>query len=135
MECIELVNIYNQKTKNKPDLSDEERIVIIQKLIHPKKYISFKNKQTLVSNILSNVVKFSDDGRLLYNSCDKYILFITTLLSKYTDLLIDENSYDILCSNNMLNLTIGALGSEYDICLGIMEMYMSDLEHKRINLE
>ena len=72
------------------------------------------------------------DNKILYNSCDKYVLFINTLLSIYTDLDIDENSYDILCSNNMLNYTIGALGSEYDVCLGIMEMYMDDIEHERI---
>lgn len=131
MNCIELVNIYNIKTKNKIELQDEEKIKIIQDLIHPKKYINFKNKQDIILDILSKVVHISDN-KILYNSCDKYVLFINTLLSIYTDLDIDENSYDILCSNNMLNYTIGALGSEYDVCLGIMEMYMDDIEHERI---
>lgn len=132
MKCIELANIYNIKTKNKSELKDEEKIKIIQDLIHPKKYINFKSKQDLILEILSQVIRISDDDKILYNSCEKYVLFINTLLSVYTDLDIDENSYDILCSNNILNYTIGALGSEYDVCLGIMEMYIDDIEHKRI---
>ena len=133
MECIELISIYNQKTKNKPDLSDEERIKIIKDLIHPKKYMSFKRKQEVILDVLKSVVIISDN-KIFYNSCNKYISFINTILSVYTDLNIDETSYDILCSNNILNYTIGSLGSEYDICLGIMEMYMDDLEHNRIEL-
>lgn len=132
MKCAEFVNIYNLKTKNKAELTDEERINIISNLIHPKKYISIQNKQDLVLDILKRIIQITDDGKLLYNSCEKYVLFITTLLSTYTDLSIDETSYDILCSNNLLNYTIASLGSEYDICLGIMEMYMDDLEHGRI---
>lgn len=134
MECIELVNIYKVKTKNKPDLGDEDRIRIIRDIIHPKNYISFQKKQDLILDILNKVVTISEDGELIYNSCKKYVVFITTLLSIYTQLNIDENSYDVLCSNNLLNYTIGALGSEYDICLGIMEMYMDDLENGRISL-
>lgn len=135
MTCSYLANVYNIKTKDVKDLADEKRIEIIQNLIHPKKYISFKKKQDMILDILNRVVCVNENGDLLYNSCEKYVLFITTLLSVYTDLDIDENSYDILCSNNLLNYTIGALGSEYDICLGIMEMYMDDLGHKRIKLE
>jgi hypothetical protein len=133
MECSQLVAIYNQKIKNKPDLSDEERIKIIKDLIHPKKYISFKKKQEIILDVLRNVVSISNN-KIFYNSCNKYISFINTILSIYTDLNIDETSYDILCSNNLLNYTIGSLASEYDICLGIMEMYMDDLEHNRIEL-
>lgn len=134
MKCIDLANIYNLKTKNKDNISDEDKIKIIKDLIHPKKYLSFKKKQDLILDILNKVVTITDDGRLLYNSCEKYVLFITTLLSVYTDLSIDEKSYDELCSNNILNYTIGSLGSEYDICLGVMEMYMDDLNHNRIKL-
>jgi len=131
MECIQLANIYNQKVKNKPDLSDEEKIKIIKDLIHPKKYITFKKKQEIILDVLYKVVKVSD-GNILYNSCDKYVSFINIMLSTYTDLNINETSYDILCSNDILNYTLGSLGSEYDICLGIMEMYIDDLEHNRI---
>jgi hypothetical protein len=134
MKCIELANIYNLKTKNKDNISDDDRIKIIRDLIHPKKYLSFQKKQDLVLDILNKVVDISDDGQLLYNSCEKYVLFITTLLSIYTDLDIDEKSYDVLCSNYILNYTMASLGSEYDICLGIMEMYIDDLEHNRIKL-
>lgn len=134
MKCIELANIYKLKTKNKDNMSDDDKIKIIRDLIHPQKYLSFKKKQDLILDVLNKVVNISDGGQLLYNSCDKYVLFITTLLSVYTDLDIDEKSYDELCSNYILNYTIGSLGSEYDICLGIMEMYMDDLEHKRIKL-
>lgn len=134
MRCIDFVNVYKVKTKNKPDLKDEERIKIVSDIIHPLKYISFKHKQELILDVLINTIKIEND-KLFYNSCDKYYKFITTLLSRYTDLRDCEENYDILCSNDVLNYTIGALGTEYEICLGIMNMYMDDLEHGRIKLE
>lgn len=134
MECLSLVTNYRSKTKNKENLSIEESIDIVKKLIRPKKYISFREKQKFIVSILKKIISYSDDGLLLYNSCDKYVTFINELLSVYTDLRIDEYSYDILCSNELLNIVIGSLGTEYDVCLGIMEMYLEDLEHKRIDL-
>lgn len=134
MECLSLYTNYSNKIKNKDNISTEESIEIIKKLIHPKKYISFDEKQKIIISVLKKVISYSEEGALLYNSCDKYIKFITTLLSVYTDLRIDEYSYDILCSKGLLNIVIGALGTEYDICLGIMEMYIEDLEYKRIDL-
>ena len=134
MECLSLVTNYRSKTKNKENLSIEENIDIVKKLIHPKKYISFREKQKFIVSILKKIISYSEDGLLLYNSCDKYVTFINELLSVYTDLRIDEYSYDILCSNELLNIVIGSLGTEYDVCLGIMEMYLEDLEHKRIDL-
>lgn len=134
MECLSLVTNYRSKTKNKENLSIEENIDIVKKLIHPKKYISFREKQKIIVSILKKIISYSEDGLLLYNSCDKYVTFINELLSVYTDLRIDEYSYDILCSNELLNIVIGSLGTEYDVCLGIMEMYLEDLEHKRIDL-
>ena len=134
MECLSLFTNYKSKTKNKENLSIEENIDIVKKLIHPKKYISFREKQKFIVNILKKIISYSEDGLLLYNSCDKYVTFINELLSVYTDLRIDEYSYDILCSNELLNIVIGSLGTEYDVCLGIMEMYLEDLEHKRIDL-
>lgn len=134
MECLSLVTNYKNKIKNKENLSIEESIEIIKKIVKPKKYISFKEKQKIIIQILKKIITYDDFDNLLYNSCEKYATFIADLLSVYTDLRVDEHSYDILCSNNLLNIVIGSLGSEYDICLGIMEMYMDDLEHKRIDL-
>lgn len=134
MECLGLVGNYKSRTKNKPDLSMEESIEIIKKLIHPKSYISFNEKQRIIIEHLKKVIKYSDDDKLIYNSCDKYKSFVLTLISVYTDLVINEYSFDILCSNKLLNLIIASLGSEYEICLGILDMYMEDLECKRLDL-
>lgn len=134
MECLSLYTNYNSKIRNKENISMEESIEIVKKLINPKKYISFNEKQKIIISILKKVISYSEEDLLLYNNCDKYLKFVTTILSVYTDLRIDEYSYDILCSKGLLNIVIGSLGSEYDICLGIMEMYIEDLEHKRIDL-
>lgn len=134
MECLGLVGNYKSKIKGKENISPEEELDIVKKLIHPKKYLSFNEKQKIIIEILKKVITYSDDGKLIYNSCEKYKSFILTLLSVYTDLRIDEYSYDILCSNDLLNVAIASIGSEYEICLGILDMYMDDLEHKRLDL-
>lgn len=134
MECLSLVTNYQSKIKNKDDLTIDDCIETMKKIIRPKNYLSFTEKENLVLSILKKIISYSDEGKIQYNSCKKYITFILDMLSVYTNLRIDKYSYDILCSNNLLNIVIGSLGSEYDICLGIMEMYIDDLEHNRIDL-
>ena len=134
MECLALVTNYKSKIKNKENITVEESIEIVKKLIHPKKYISFKEKQKIIISILKKIIFYSEENYLIYNSCEKYVVFINNIISVYTDLRIDEYSYDILCSNGLLNIVIGSLGTEYDVCLGIMEMYITDLEQKRLDL-
>lgn len=134
MECLGLVANYRSRTKNKPDLKFEEKVEIIKKLIHPKQYINFKEKQNFIIEMLKKIITYSDTEKLQYCSCEKYVIFIKNMLSIYTDLRIDEYSYDILCSNELLDIIVASLGTEYNICLGIMEMYIEDLEHKRIDL-
>ncbi len=129
---------YELKTKD-IDISNEDGMkkifLVIDNIIHPKKYISFNRKQEIVKKFLKDILYKDNNGNLIYNSCEKYYKSITTLLSEYTELKIEDNTFDLLSSHKILPYIIAMLGSEYDIYLGIIDMYMDDIKDRRINIE
>lgn len=129
------VGLYNSKIKNKENITDEEKIDIVSSLIHPLKYISFEKKKEFIKSLIKQLVSKADDGEYKYSSADKYYSITTLLLDKYTDLSIDERSYDLLCMSGTLDYIIASFGREYEMCCGLLDMYIQDLELHRLELE
>lgn len=132
MEVIQFTMQYNAKTKDK-DLNDYEKISIIKKMLNVKKYMSVRKKEDMIKKIIKTFITY--DGKLRYSSFEKDLNTIICLIKEYTDLNIDENGYDLLCKEDLLEYVIGSFGKEYEICLGIMNTYMQDIELERIKLE
>ena len=135
-DALSLVRVYNVRLSKIPEdeRTQETKIEAMKQSLRIRSYLSFNQKQDLVKKVISQTITKAD-GRIIYNSCEKYIAFVNALLSSYTDLDVQPNTYDMLCSNDLLNLVVAAIGSEYELCLGVMEMYMSDLEAGRISLD
>lgn len=136
METIQFVMQFNAKLKGK-EVSDSDKVDIIANMLHVKKYISIREKLKLVKDIISETVKYDNvTDKFIYNSFEKDLATIITLIKNYTDLNnFNETSYDLLCSNSLLDYVIASFGKEYGIFLGVMNTYMQDLESKRISLE
>ena len=136
MEVIQFVMQFNAKIKGK-ELTNIEKIEIITKMLNTQSYISIREKSKLIKDIISNTVTYNRMmDKLEYNSFEKDLTTIITLIKNYTDLKnFDEKGYDLLCSNNLLEYVIGTFSKEYEICLGVMSTYMQDIESKRISLE
>lgn len=129
------IGIYNAKVKGSKDLSDDDKVEIVRSIIHTKKYISYEKKQNLIKEVINEVVYDSDDDIIHYLSAYKYYYFIMMLIDEYTDLSIDDRSFDLLSMSGVIDYVIASFQREYDICANLLEMYMQDLETHRINRE
>lgn len=135
MNAEQFVMIFIQKTKTKiKELKENEIISIVSNIIHPKKYIKIRDKQKIVEDIILKTVSQGEHLELYYNSFDKYLLTMITLINTYTDLNIDENGYDVLCGNGVLEYVLSSFSKEYEVFMGIMNLYMESLTNHSILL-
>ena len=136
MEVIQFVMQFKAKVQGK-EITDKDKIDIVSKMLNVKSYISIRGKQQLVKDIIYATVSYDNTtDKFVYNSFEKDLITIITLIKNYTELNnFNEEGYDLLCKNNLLDYVIGAFGKEYGIFLGVMNTYMQDLESKRICLE
>lgn len=132
MDCISFVNQFNLRTKGK-ELSQEEQLKLISNLIHPKKYIGIMEKEKFVISILKETIKITPNGFLI-NSFTKYLLFLTKIITLYTDLVVDIDGYDLLCNYDLLDKVLATFGKEYEVCLGIMNTYLDDINSQKIDI-
>ena len=133
MEITQFIMQYNAKIKGK-SLNEEEDLKIISNMIHPKKYLSFSKKKNIVQDIIKNTIIQDDNLNIMYDGCEKYLYTIITLINEYTDLNIDEKGYDQICANRLLHKIIASFGEEYDVVIGMIDIYMEELELKHIDI-
>lgn len=134
MEVVQFIMQYKAKLKNK-QIDEDEEFKIICDMIRPKKYISFSKKKEIAHNIIKQTVTQDENLNVVYDGCDKYLYTIISLINAYTDLNINENGYDQICSERLLNKIIATFGEEYDVMIGILNVYMEQLESKTINIK
>lgn len=133
MEVIQFIMQYKAKTKGK-ELTKEEELALISNMIHPKSYIPISKKKEIVKDIIKQTVIQDDNLNIKYDGCDKYLITMMRFINEYTDLHVDEKGYDQICAERLLNKIIATFGEEYDVILGIMNVYMEDLEFKHIDI-
>lgn len=133
MEVIQFIMQYNAKIKGKV-LSDDEDLKLISNMIHPKEYLGFSKKKSIAKNIIKKTVSQDENLNIKYDGCDKYLHTIITLINEYTDLNIDEKGYDQICAHKLLNKIIATFGEEYEVVIGILNVYMEELELKHIDI-
>lgn len=133
MEVIQFIMQYNAKNKGK-NLSEDEDLKLISSMIRPKEYLSFSKKKSIAKSIIKKTVIQDENLNITYDGCDKYLYTIITLLNEYTDLNIDENGYDQICANRLLNKIIATFGDEYEVMIGMLNVYMEELELKHIDI-
>lgn len=133
MEVTQFIMQYNAKIKGK-ELSIEEDLNVISNMIHPKKYISFARKKEIVMDIIKSTIIQDDNLNILYDGCDKYLHTVIVLLNEYTDLNVNEKGYDQICASNLLNKIIATFGQEYEVVIGMLDIYMEQLELKHIDI-
>lgn len=133
MEVVQFIMQYNAKIKGK-ELSEDEDLKLISNMIRPKKYINFSMKKSIAQNIIKKTIIQDENLNIKYDGCDKYLCTIITLINEYTDLNIDEKGYDQICANRLLNKIIATFGEEYEVIIGILNIYMEELELKHIDI-
>ncbi len=119
MKVSQFITLYKVRTKNM-DISPDNVIKVVEELVHPKNYISFDNKCKLVEETIKSVQNFQ------YKTARRYRQFVINLIAVYTDLEMDEKGFDELSETRLLDIVLSTFQSEYQICTGIMTMYLDD---------
>lgn len=99
-----------------------------------EKYVPYHEKMTDCEMIILSTIKYEDKFKI--NSPMRFMLFITTLISRYTDIGEDEDLltvYESLEKNNLIDKIISAIPqNEYTSYETILNMELSDyMENNR----
>jgi hypothetical protein len=84
-----------------------------------------------VQSVLNACVSI-DNGVVVYDSLDKYLIFTISIISKYTNLEFGADGdpladYDLLCEYGLLDEVIATFNVEYERTNGILNMMLSDI--------
>ena len=114
MKINEFIEIANNG-KNKL-LKGEQFLQFLEKTLNVKKYISIKEKKSLIDDIIGACILY-EDGIFKFDNIDKYITFTMKTIAAYTDLELSfdiEEDYDALCNAKLLNAVIETFSGEYE---------------------
>lgn len=122
MNVQNLLEVVNNN-KNKM-LKGSQYIEFLNNTLEVKKYLSIKEKKSLIDDIIADCVMY-EDGVYKFDDIDKYITFTMKTIAAYTniELSVDiEDDYDELCKSNLLNLVIETFAGEYDNVKLLLQM-------------
>lgn len=122
MKINELVEVTNN-SKNKM-LKGAQFIEMLTKTLEVKKYLSIKEKRTLIEDIINGCILY-EDGVYKFDEIDKYIAFTMKTIAAYTNLELSadiESDYDELCRANLLNVVIESFAGEHDNVSLLLQM-------------
>ena len=114
MKVNELVEFVSN-SKNKM-LKAEQLQEVLKSKLEVKKYLSIKDKNNIVDEIVNECVLY-EDGMFKFDDTEKYVCFIMKTIAAYTNLELSddiETDYDVLCENDLLNPVIATFNKEYD---------------------
>lgn len=128
MKVDEFVNGFNKALKSKSSVNTVEKY--IEKHI-TKKYLPYAMKMAEAHNIVksSSYYADADTKRFRLNSPARYILFVVSVLTHYTDIEFGKNvseDYDALAECGALEGIITAIGEDYDVFQTVVNMTLDD---------
>lgn len=134
MNAGTIVLKYKKMITNKNQLSDEDKVEILSKIVTKKEYVDYRTKQSICKEILSNNLAKKNE-RLIYDSSEIYYKFVLKLLYLYFDLDEDEHTYNSLSSYGLLGFMLVLISDEYQMFKGILDSYINDLKNGNLGLE
>lgn len=104
-----------------------ESLIILKNTITVKEYLPFSEKKALAKRIVEKST-IDDNGFMIIDEVNKYLVFTIEVLSAYTDLIFDKDlevaakEFDMLIENNKLNILISMFEKEYKMMLEFVSM-------------
>ena len=126
MKVNAFVNVYNSRLKHVGKITPELVANIIKDLIKPISHISYDKKIDIANQVIH------DNINAEYPTAMRYRSFIIYLIKAYTNLEIDNDGFDILMNNGLLDLILLTFESEYKMCNTIFQMCVDDYESRRL---
>lgn len=107
----------------------------ISQIITIKDYLTFGEKDTLIRNVLKQTFEYRELGGMKSCSALRSKVFTESILSEYTNIEVDETTYDELAKANLLPVILRMIGNEYDMCAKMLSAYIDDIVNEFILLE
>lgn len=125
------ITIYELLEGYKKRASDKLKDEYLKAVINITPYISYGTKIVLARDII-NVSCLNNKQDVEIDSCKRYVLYIYTLLSNYTNIEMSEKDifvqYDLLDSNDLLEKILSLIPEkEIATFKTVMEMKQNDL--------
>ena len=143
MKILDFVKDFREKkimnTTIKPNAVEE----YIRETLDIVDYLPFTEKRNLCVVVLNGCNSVDENnGMIRVDSVSRYILFVTTILTAYTNLEFTYNEegdtlddYDMLCASGLLNPILSIIEAEYTACNNMLNMMMSDLIENNNTIE
>ena len=122
MNVNAFITMYNQRMRKVKEYNQELITSTVSELIKPKMYLSYDDKLDLIDRVISS----STGSKHL--TADRYRYFIIELIKTYTILEMNEEQFDLLSENKLLDIILSTFDYEYKICTNLMQMCLKDLE-------
>ena len=122
MNVNAFITMYNQRMRKNREYTQELITATVSELVKPKLYLSYDDKLNLIDRVISS----SAGSKHL--TADRYRYFIIELIKAYTVLEMNEEQFDVLSENKLLDIILSTFDYEYKVCTNLMQMCLKDLE-------
>lgn len=125
MKVDEFIQGYEKALKSKSNVNTAEKY--LEKHI-TRKYLPYSIKMAEARNIVWRS-SFNDDNKFYLDSPVRYILFVVSVLTNYTDIefaTVGED-YDKLAECGAIEAIIATIGEDYDAFQTVVNMTLDDL--------
>lgn len=132
MKVDDFIQGYEKALKSKSAVNNADKY--LEKHV-VKKYIPYSVKMAEAHNIILRS-SFDVDNKFYINSPLRYILFIVSVFTNYTDIEFDASmigaEYDKLAENNVIDPFIEIIGDDYGVFQTVVNMTLDDfIENER----
>lgn len=124
MKANNFLILYNVRTKDNHNLTDEIILQTVTDLAKPKQYIAYDDKIKLVEKTIEGT--FNEK----YPSVIQSRKFIINLINEYTSIELDNDGYDLLCQSHLIDYVLLTFESDFKICQSLLKMCLQDLYQK-----
>lgn len=99
-------------------------------------YLPFSQKDALVRDVLKSTFHYRDEnGGLKSFSAIRSKVFTEQILSAYTNIEVDDQTYDSLAEAGILLPILRLIGDEYEMCSKMLGAYLDDIINGFVILE
>ncbi len=116
------VSLFTAKTKNKIKPTSDEILNVITDIIKPVNYIKYDNKLKIIDKC------FDDIKESKHPTADLQKAFVINMISAYTNIEMDNEGFDILSENSLLEIVLSTFKSEYETCSRLFQLCSLDRE-------
>lgn len=104
-------------------------------MVSVKRYLPFAEKDELVKSVIKQTFERREEGGLKSFSAVRSKVFTEAILSAYTNIEVDNTTYDALAEVGLLLPILRLIGDEYEMCSKMLGAYLDDIINGFVILE